>query len=366
MQALGRAAQRQQEPQAGQIGVAVGVRRAADLHQADHGHERAEEPQPADEHTRQAPAREPSAGADREQQRRVEEQRHDLQLALRQGVVAGQVHRPEAVPQVPDVRIERILESQRERPGRGFLDRPARGLRAQRQNAGPEGQAEEGQRGEVGLARARARAPERPPFEQHEQAGQRDEHPLRHQAAGVERERRSEPPSLPLALPGQPHEQAREAEEGAQEILALDDPGHRLHAQRVDGEEQRACEGVRARETQALEKRQHEQRVGRVPGRVLQLVPGGTQTEEPDIQHVREPGQRVPVGRREARERPAHVFPREPGQHVLVVRQIGARVVLDELVSGRLRVEHEHRDEQRERRRQAGEERAGAHRVPPA
>ena len=58
--------------------------------------------------------------------------------------------------------------------------------------------------------------------------------------------------------------------------------------------------------------------------------PAGSRPEQARVEHVRQPGERVPVARVEARERPAHPVRREPGLHVAVLGDVGLVVVQKE------------------------------------
>ena len=80
---------------------------------------------------------------------------------------------------------------------------------------------------------------ERPVIQQQEREGQGDDHGLRHQPAGEGRQEpgvRCRAGALDVA---QPRSDRQEPEQAAQHLAAFGDPRHRLHMQRMDGEEQR-------------------------------------------------------------------------------------------------------------------------------
>ena len=137
-------------------------------------------------------------------------------------------------------------------------------------------------------------------------------------------------------------ERGQEAEQRAEEVLALSHPGHRLDVQRVHGEERRhgrAAPGGPGRRPQELEQ---EQGVREVEERAHQMVATGVEAEELDVEHVREPGEGVPVEGVEA-EGPADPVGAEPPQHLGVVGQVLRVVDVDEGEGRGLRVHGCHR-----------------------
>jgi hypothetical protein len=84
-------------------------------------------------------------------------------------------------------------------------------------------------------------------------------------------------------------------EERAQEVLPFGGPGHRFHMQRVQGKERGHGAALPERPRHRPEDNEEEQGVGGVQKEAHQVVPPCVQTEELDVGHVHEPGERVPV-----------------------------------------------------------------------
>ena len=184
--------------------------------------------------------------------------------------------------------------------------------------------------------------------------GSGDPHGLREQAGA-----RRAGARCPVAGEGRPGGVARvgphgeEAEERREQVLPLGDPGHRLHVEGVEGEERGDRRG---RATAApVDAREHEEEDGRVRARGGRRSRGGaapgSSPKSCDVQHVGEPGERVPVGDRERREGPANPVDREPGGHDRVGGQVAVVVEVEEPVPAHPRVEREGRDGEQRRPR---------------
>ena len=82
-------------------------------------------------------------------------------------------------------------------------------------------------------------APERPPVEQQQGEGQGDEHRLRGEPQGEETERQEIAAGAGAADVAQVRPHGEQPEQRREDVLALGGPGHRLHPQRVQGEQGR-------------------------------------------------------------------------------------------------------------------------------
>ena len=103
----------------------------------------------------------------------------------------------------------------------------------------------------------------------------------------------------------------------------------------------------------AAQHRQQQHGVGGVQRRARRGGAPRPQAEELDVEHVGEPGQRVPV-RGVVAEGPAEPAPREPGGHRRVVEDVGVIVVGDEFVEERLAVDDaDGQDEDQSERQEA-------------
>jgi len=104
--------------------------------------------------------------------------------------------------------------------------------------------------------------------------------------------------------------------------------------QRVKGEEKgNGCTGPE-RSAQPPEEQQQEDPVCSVQGHVHQVMPGRIEPEELHIEHVGEPGERVPVGCMGGGHGPGDPLEGHPLDDVLVVVDILVIVEIDEVVAG--------------------------------
>ena len=89
--------------------------------------------------------------------------------------------------------------------------------------------------------------------------------------------------------------QSENEEQSGENIFAFGDPGHRFNTERMNGKDGRH-DGAGPAAPRRLQQRQKEQhgnrRVDRGAG---QMVPSGPELVELAIEHVRNPGQRMPV-----------------------------------------------------------------------
>ena len=165
-------------------------------------------------------------------------------------------------------------------------------------------------RGWIGSFRRTAHAPrteppQRPVVQQEEHKRQRHQHRLGRQPQGKRGHHQQVPAPRCRALgvagvePKGQHE-----EQPAQDVLALGHPGDRFDPQGMDREDRRhpgagpECPG------HPPQGQEQEDRRGGVQEHVGQMMAAGLQVIKLAVQHVREPGQRVPVGGVERGDRP--------------------------------------------------------------
>ena len=159
---------------------------------------------------------------------------------------------------------------------------------------------------------AASQAAQRPEVEEQENHRQRHRHGLGEERQRGPRHHRGVPRGTPPAREAAVGQQGQHPEEGAEHVLALRHPGHRLHVQRVDGEE-RGHQGARPQAAREEGQGQEEQRdVGRVQRHARRVMARGVEAEELDVEHVRHPGERVPVGRLHRGEGPGHRLGAQP------------------------------------------------------
>ena len=178
----------------------------------------------------------------------------------------------------------------------------------------------------------RSPAAERPVVEQQQDGGQCDQHRLGQQPQH-ERQHHAQ-----VAQPAGPADivdigpQGQHPEQGAQDVLALRHPGHRLHVQGMDRKQGGHKGTAPGSGRQAIEDAEKEQDVGQVQQQVGQVVAEGPGPKEFCIELQRQPGQRVPVAGVEGRPGPMHVRRGQAGQDVTVLQHIDAVIVIDEAV----------------------------------
>ena len=112
-------------------------------------------------------------------------------------------------------------------------------------------------------------------------------------------------------------------------------------------DKRRRPQGIREPQQQ----RKQQRGVGRVEQHVDEMMRAGIGAEQFAIQHVREPGERMPVRRVETRERPAEAVPRQAGQHGMIFGDVFLVVEIHEAVMHDRQINH-----QRGEREQQGDE----------
>ena len=75
-----------------------------------------------------------------------------------------------------------------------------------------------------------------------------------------------------------------------------------------------------------------EEHIGQVNIKIHQMVPARVEPEEFAIDHVRDPGERVPVGGMAFCKGPDDIFQREAGFYVRVIENVFIVVEIDEIV----------------------------------
>ncbi len=243
--------------------------------------------------------------------------------------------RPQALPEVGRVGQRRAGEPRGERERRQVPQRPARSLaqdrdRARRRREGEERELLEEQRGDA----SRPPAPEGPAVEQQEQAGEGDEHRLGEEPEG-QTERDGEV-AAEARVPGVARvcQQGQHEEEAAEHVLALGNPRYGLDPERVQCEERGDQRRGPERPGEGAQREEEEERVRDVESRVHGVVRAGPDPEELDVRHVGEPGEGMPVGDVQARQRPGGPPDREAFAHDRVLVGVAVVVADDEVVTG--------------------------------
>ena len=134
----------------------------------------------------------------------------------------------------------------------------------------------------------------------------------------------------------------REQEEkGAQHILPFRHPRYRLHMQRVPGKQRRDTNAPPHCPRHPAQYQKEQEAVGGVQEHIGQMMASGSQAIELTIQHMGEPGHRVPIAGRRASEGPLHPGPGQSRLNVRVFRDIHLVIVSQEFVSERRREDHQ-------------------------
>ena len=149
-----------------------------------------------------------------------------------------------------------------------------------------------------------------------------------------------------LARVADVEEEREEAEEGAEDVLALGDPGDGLHVERVEGEEggdDEARPGARGHHDEGEEEKE---RVGEVEGEVDEVMGAGVEAEELAVEHVREEREGVPVGAGVGGEGTGDAPGAKPLLYSRVFGDVGVVVVGDEAEAVDLGVDGHGRDDE--------------------
>ncbi len=221
------------------------------------------------------------------------------------------------------------------------LHEHGRGRRQRRQR-------EEGQRGHDAPA---VQAPEPPPAQQQEHRRQRHRAGLGGQRRGEQRQRQPPaPPAAPVQVAHPGHQRAHVAD-ARQHVLALGQPGHRLHVHRVHHEEQGGRAGPR--ELQPTHQHAQQGRHQRVEQDVLDVHRERVEPEQP---HVQPPGR---VGQRVVLDHGPGLEP-DAAQSGPALQRVAAddpvRVVPQEVAAERRRVHQQPQRGQGEEAQQVGRE----------
>ena len=103
--------------------------------------------------------------------------------------------------------------------------------------------------------------------------------------------------------------EAEQSEKRAQNVLPFSHPVDRFDVQRVHRKEGGDEGAAPQRAGQFLEQQEQEQRVGDMEEQVGEVMAGRIQLEQLTIEHVRKPGEGMPVGGISGLERPCHTLP---------------------------------------------------------
>ncbi len=229
---------------------------------------------------------------------------------------------------------------------------------------------DEGAEASVGR-RGGGEALQRPEVEEQENERQRNDHRFAHQAEEEECERervaaeRADALATAVGVGGVGPEREQE-EAAAHDVLAFGDPDDGFDAERMPGKERGGEDGGPIGAGEAAENEEDEDGVERVPEDARQVMSESDLVVELPIEHVGEPGERMPVIG-VAGEGPDDARPGEAGADVGVVGDVARVVVVEKPVVERAAEkengagEQERADKEREQRR-ADVERTGGHR----
>ena len=133
----------------------------------------------------------------------------------------------------------------------------------------------------------------------------------------------------------------KQREQGAQNILALGNPRHRLHVERMNGKNRRdECAPGRSF-TRAIENPEQQYGIQNVEKHTRDVVPARIKTVDLRIQHMREPCQRMPVRLELSGQRPDDALRGQAGGYVRVLINVIGVVKINETVVPDLSVDEE-------------------------
>ena len=127
-------------------------------------------------------------------------------------------------------------------------------------------------------------------------------------------------------------EKREEEEEAAQHVLALGNPGHRLDAQRVEGEEGGDDGAGPQRAGHPSQEQEQQQRVERVEDDIDQVHRAGVHPKELAIEDVGQGGHRMPVADDARGESIANARPGQAGCDLGFIRHVFRVVVAEKAV----------------------------------
>src|SRR5439155_4946791 len=126
--------------------------------------------------------------------------------------------------------------------------------------------------------------------------------------------------------------EAEQAEESAQHVFSLSDPGDRFDVEWMQGEKPGDERAAPKRAGHLLQKQEQEERVSSMKDQAGEVVPPRLKSEKLHVQHVGNPGERVPIGRVTALHSPRDAFPLDSAKHLRVFGDVLRIVVIDKLV----------------------------------
>ena len=153
---------------------------------------------------------------------------------------------------------------------------------------------------------------------------------LGHQSQGIAEGYRQVASDTGIARVPTIYAQREQEEHHAEQVLALGDPGDGFN---VDGVESEKRGDHRATSDGAGSSPQYPKQqyyVDDVQQEIGLMMAAGVEAEHPAVQRVREPGERVPIGSAERRERPLHGRYVQSALHVHVVYNVDVIVIVEE------------------------------------
>ena len=126
--------------------------------------------------------------------------------------------------------------------------------------------------------------------------------------------------------------QRRQEKEGAQNGLSFRNPGHRFHVDGMDGEKKGDDGGFIRSAGHPQQEKKQKQRIQNMDRQIHHEVVAGLQTEKLAVDHVGNPGERVPVGYAREGKSPPEVWQSQSCVDMGVFSDIFVIVKIEELV----------------------------------
>ena len=185
---------------------------------------------------------------------------------------------------------------------------------------------------------------ERPVIQQQQDERQRHQHGLRHQPQGQRNEDHHISRKGPFFCVSSVCAERQYPERATEQIFPLGDPRDRFNAQWVNGENRRH-ESARAGPARHANENEEEQcGIERMQDQVRRMMAGRVRPVALNIQHVRQPRQRVPIRRVKRGEGPANAGRRDALLNVGIMSDVHV-VVEEHKVVAHDRPEHEQRED---------------------
>jgi hypothetical protein len=187
-------------------------------------------------------------------------------------------------------------------------------------------------------------ASQRPEVQEEHKERERDQHRLGHQPE--RKKNQNGQISLPYRLPDIEHiEQKRQKPEArAEDILPLSHPGNRFHIDRVNGKKSRYTGAPPNGSGHEAKQGKEKDRVDEMKDDIRPMVAAGIGPKQLPVQHMRNPGKRVPVAAAfHVPEGPDQPFHSQPCLNMYIISNINRIIVVDEpVIANRLVADQNH------------------------